>query len=216
MRNGWILLAIGLAACDVVDPGSDDSTLVIRGVVRAPAEGTARTGGGPVGGMRVWITSGPSLLGPERTHASTTTSVDGTFELRMDASGPASACTFYQIRGEGVGHWIESVQGFDNKQCVPGTIQGVIVTARLLVQPESTLTFVSRPSNTQEECVARPAGTVCMGFVDDYVWLVEYPSPVRGNRSGGLHQGHEVSVYMFDGLELHHVLWTDLVAEVRW
>jgi hypothetical protein len=55
-----------------------------------------------------------------------------------------------------------------------------------------------------------------MGFGDDYVWLITPPSPIRGHRSGGFYQGHEVSVYMFDGLELHHVLRTDLVAEVRW
>lgn len=148
------------------------------------------------------------------THASTRSDASGAFELRFGESGTVGSCRHYSLRGEGAGHYVESVQGLPERLCA-GTVGGVVLRARLLIPPTSTLTFVSRPSNTQEECLARPPGTVCMGFKDDYIWLVEYPSPVRGHRSGGMYQGSEVAVYVFDGLELHHVLWTDLVAAVR-
>lgn len=217
MRTAWLCLALGLAACDIAEPGSNDRTVVIRGTAIAQAEGSDRTGGGPVAGVNVRISSGPSILGPGVTHATATTDATGVFELRFEipSPGPVSPCGSYYFDGSGAGYYVDWVEGFRDREC-DGLVAGVVAHVRLLVPPASTLTFVSRPSNTQQECLARPPGTVCMGFDDGYVWLVEYPSPIRGHRSGGVYQGNEVQVYMFDGLELHHVLRTDLVAEVRW
>jgi hypothetical protein len=72
--------------------------------------------------------------------------------------------------------------------------------------------FVQQPSYTGD-CKQRPAGTVCLGFDDGYIWLVSGESVV-GWAYGEPWQGQQVQIVQGVKADYHHVLGTLLVKVV--
>lgn len=77
----------------------------------------------------------------------------------------------------------------------------------------------------QEQCLAHSPGTIYYRFSDGYVWLITtslvhflIPSGQAvfacGRRSGGFYEGQKVEVAVCDQFEYHHVIGTDLIAQV--
>ncbi len=63
-----------------------------------------------------------------------------------------------------------------------------------------------------EDCRSRPAGSVCLGFPDSYVWLI-YDS-VQGWDQGGSWHGNEIVVALGFRADYYHILQTNLVKTV--
>jgi serine/threonine protein kinase len=81
-------------------------------------------------------------------------------------------------------------------------------TAGLSSCPSRTPSFVDQ-STYAGDCKQRPTGTVCIGFSDNYTWLVA--DSIAGWSQGSAYQGHSVQIAQGFGCDYYHVLGTDLV-----
>ena len=68
--------------------------------------------------------------------------------------------------------------------------------------------YIEQPSFTGD-CLARPPGSVCLAYSDDFVWLI-YDS-IQARHTAGAFQGNEVAVARGGSAEYYHVLNTNLV-----
>jgi hypothetical protein len=71
-----------------------------------------------------------------------------------------------------------------------------------------------------EDCLSRPNGTVCLGFIDGYVWLISTSVGGCENDIDYYSEGREVHVacgghfYPYNTIEYHHILNTNLIKKV--
>jgi hypothetical protein len=203
VRLAVMIFAPTVAGCGVVE--SEPVGFVARGTVWADPTGPTPSQGRPLAGAVVNLVALPGIVSRGGTVARTTSDASGRFELHADR---CAAILDAQVEAYHV-DWVEGWEGL----CMSDRVDGVIIHMQLDDEPESTLDFVAQPSATSQQCLNRPPGTVCAGYSDGYAWLVT-TSTIRGSRSGGRYQGQPVEVAIGDQSEFHHVLGTELVAEV--
>lgn len=90
------------------------------------------------------------------------------------------------------------------------TALGVAPVPTATLPPRAPM-FVQQPSYTAN-CAERPANTICVGFTDGYVWLVE--DTLLAWTTGDAYQGQAVAIAEGAKGFYHHVLNTNLVKFV--
>lgn len=70
------------------------------------------------------------------------------------------------------------------------------------------------------DCLSRPSGTVCLGFIDGYIWLITTSGGACDDNLDYYSEGRQVHVacggnfFPHNNIEYHHVLNTNLVKKV--
>ena len=70
------------------------------------------------------------------------------------------------------------------------------------------------------DCSSRPSGTVCLGFIDGYIWLITTSGGACDDNLDYYSEGRQVHVacggnfFPYNNIEYHHVLNTNLVKKV--
>jgi hypothetical protein len=75
--------------------------------------------------------------------------------------------------------------------------------------------FVEQPSYTGD-CKNRPAGSICLGFDDGYIWFLSpFNDAVTGWGEAGTWQGKKIQVASGQFADYQHIVGTNLVRKVK-
>jgi hypothetical protein len=74
--------------------------------------------------------------------------------------------------------------------------------------------FFEQPSYTGD-CMARPAGSICLGFDDGYIWFLSpFNDGVQAWGEAGFWRDKKIQVVFGQNADYHHILGTNLVKKV--